>query len=717
MTTNLYRFGFGKADGNGSMKELLGGKGAGLANMAQLGLPVPPGVTLPTSLCAEFMGGTDKYVFCTKLAGEVLNAYHDFIVPSMGFFPLLSVRSGARVSMPGMMDTILNVGITSANLSEWQARIGERAALDSYRRLIQMYAVTVHNAEGHAFEQALENVRKQAGAKTDADLTPKALEAVIAEFKAIFEEHAGGEFPDTLGEQLVGCIGAVFNSWNSERAIEYRMANKIPHDWGTAVTVQSMVFGNLNDQSATGVLFTRNPNSGEPGLFGEFLVNAQGEDVVAGIRTPLPLENMGKLDGFADVAAELTKVALGMEQHARDMQDMEFTVQDGKLFVLQTRTGKRSAAAAFRIAHDMIGEGLISNAEAVSRVTGKQYMALKRPTIDPKFKDTPDFEGLPAAGAVVTGKVVLTAEEAKAAKGPVVLVTKETTPDDFGGMMAAVGILTKTGGATSHAAVVARGMDKCCVVGASDMVIGHNIKAGDTVTLDGATGRVWVNKQVPVAAGGITEEAKKLLMLAKSGATESAERVKLSVNNWVDELPAAGVVVLDLTEIAANKRGRKLHRELLTELESRKDLRGVLEYLPEAPGTSRTVDKHLMDALGIAGLQAKPVAFDQQRISEVVGFSKWSKKLVARWIVSAPAGVLRTVAKERGFGIARHAFTLSDLLDGGAVTLTPELKTLLSQQGVAVDQITSLLEAAGKPVTPVPSTVDAETLVFAVFGK
>ncbi|HEY0819771.1 MAG TPA: PEP/pyruvate-binding domain-containing protein [Rhizobacter sp.] len=713
-----YRFGPKLADGDASMKELLGGKGANLAEMAKLGLPVPPGVTIPTTLCTSYQGmnASARSELCMALAVKVLGDLQQFVVPEFGYLPLLSVRSGARVSMPGMMDTILNVGMTTANVAEWKGRIGHRAALDSYRRLIQMYGCTVHGMEHHAFEDILQGSKNAAGAKSDADLSADALEIVVAHYLARYENAVGMPFPQDVTTQLAGCIGAVFGSWENERAIEYRIANKIPHDWGTAVTVQSMVFGNMNDQSATGVLFTRNPNDGTPGLFGEFLINAQGEDVVAGIRTPEPLS---KMEGWNEkVFDELVATATQMEAHARDMQDMEFTVQDGKLFILQTRNGKRSAKAAFKIAFDLASAETISWPDAVKRVTGKQYMALKRPQIDPKFATKPTVVGLPAAGSVVTGVAVMSAEAAKQSKVPCVLVTKETTPDDFGGMMASVGILTQTGGATSHAAVVARGMDKCCVVGASAMKLGVTVKAGDKVTIDGATGRVWVNIDVPVLAGGVTKEAAyiaKCAMHFASQQTGKTVRITLDPNDWQMQLPQNGTVVLNVAALARSARGRRHVRMLLDELEKRPELNGLLEFDPAEVGTHPS-DVELLDMLGAASVTPKVEGFNVEKVGQAVAYAKWTKKLVGRWSITGPADLL-AIAEERGFAVARTATKLGELMKGGAVEVGAQLCALLEQQDVEVSALIALIKKAGIAVSPMPKAVDEDTLMFAVLGK
>lgn len=499
--TTIARFGNDLGDPNADVM-LWGGKGAGLMRMASDGLPVPPGFTISTAMCTSYEKAPEQTL---DLVMQNLQPHLQWLQEQFGYMPLLSVRSGAPVSMPGMMDTILNVGMTRPETTFWAAKIGLHGAWDSYRRLLQMYGDTVLGIEKVAFEQVLSELRGKQSVKTDAELSLVSLEQACARFETLYHGD-GHKEPNGLQDQLRGAIGAVFKSWRSPRAIEYRKMEGIPEDWGTAVTVQAMVFGNMNDQSGSGVLFTRNPSTGEPGMFGEFLPNAQGEDVVAGVRTPLKLEQMKK--DWPVVYEQLNNVATAAEVARKDMQDMEFTVQDGTLYMLQTRSGKRSAQAAFRIAMDMVDEKLITPDEAISRVSTKQYKVVKRPSIDPEFKTKHLAKGLEASVGIGTGKVALSSEKAvEMAKAgeKVILVTHETTPDDIAGMYASVGILTQTGGATSHAAVVARGMDKPCVVGLTSLLFTANgftlggtvFEEGSEISIDGSTGKVWKGK-VPV---------------------------------------------------------------------------------------------------------------------------------------------------------------------------------------------------------------------------
>ena len=481
------RFGLGLGDAAATASEL-GGKGANLSKMAAKGYPVPPGFTIGTVFCGAYQ----------KMATQTLDAimqdipaYTGWLKDSFGYMPLLSVRSGAPVSMPGMMDTILNVGLTAANIKEWKSRIGPRAAYDSYRRLLSMLGTTALGMDQKHFDAAFSAAKGAVGATTDQDMDEEALRDACKRYYTVYKAY-NTEVPDTLDKQLRVAIGAVFKSWNSDRAIFYRQQEGIPGDIGTAVTVQTMVFGNFNDDSGSGVLFTRNPATGENVIMGEYLMNAQGEDVVAGIRTPenllLDKDGYGETDGWQD---ELRNYAVNLEGDAQDMQDIEFTIQDGRLWILQTRNGKRTAKAAFRIAMDLLDEGIIPQSEIYNRVQAKHYVMASRPVIDPKFKDAPWLIGIPASPGVVTGKVVVSSLQAIASEEPCILVTEETTPDDIAGMAAAVGILTRTGGATSHAAVVARGMNKPCVVGATELCSTTDFEVGDTISIDGATGRVW----------------------------------------------------------------------------------------------------------------------------------------------------------------------------------------------------------------------------------
>ena len=501
----VYSFGSPKAEGNGKMKDILGGKGAGLAEMSNAGVPVPPGFTISTEACNLFYtsGGhvpkdVDKQMVMhldglEKKLGKKLGDRNNPL--------LVSVRSGAKFSMPGMMDTILNLGLNDETVKALiDATDNERFAYDCYRRFIQMFGNVVMGIEKKDFEDVLEKKKKDKNAKLDTQLSGEDLKDLVDSFKAVVKSKTGQSFPDDPKKQLIMSRDAVFKSWNNPRAKTYRRLNDIPDNLGTAVNVQAMIFGNMGDDSATGVGFTRNPATGEKAFYGEYLTNAQGEDVVAGIRTPNPIVNLGK--EMPEVYKQLRQITSNLEVHYRDIQDFEFTIEKGKLYMLQTRTGKRTAAAAVKIAVDMFKEGRISKEEALLRIEPEQLDQLLHPIIDPKAKVKVIARGLPASPGAASGKVVFTADIA-AAKGEtekVILVRQETCPDDIHGMNAAQGILTARGGMTSHAAVVARGMGKCCIAGCESIKINEKekhftagnvtVKDGDWITLNGSTGEV-----------------------------------------------------------------------------------------------------------------------------------------------------------------------------------------------------------------------------------
>jgi pyruvate, orthophosphate dikinase len=532
-TKYVYFFGGGKADGDGKMKDVLGGKGAGLAEMTNAGLPVPPGFTIQTEACREYMRGAlskdvdaqmdEALARLEALQGQKLGA---------GNNPLLvSVRSGAKFSMPGMMDTILNLGLNDESVKALAKRSNNpRFAADSYRRLIQMFGNVVLEIEKAAFDEVFEAKKKQKKAKLDTDLDAKALQEVIAEYKKVVKKHAKRDFPQDPHEQLVMARDAVFRSWQNERAKHYRRINNIDDMLGTAVNVQCMVFGNLGETSGTGVGFTRNPATGVKEFYGEFLMNAQGEDVVAGIRTPVHISELEKI--MPDVYNQLHDITTRLEKHYKDMQDFEFTIQDGKLYMLQTRNGKRTGIAAVKVAIEMVNEGLITKEDAIFRVDPNQLYDFLVPRLDEKSTKVEVLAtGLPASPGAAVGQIVFTADDAVAKAGhgdkknPVILVRAETTPEDIHGMEVAAGILTSRGGMTSHAAVVTRGMGKCCVAGAGDVEVnerkremrvkGQTFKEGDWLSLDGTTGRVIKGKLNTLAASAENEELQELLSWAE----------------------------------------------------------------------------------------------------------------------------------------------------------------------------------------------------------
>ena len=541
MDKGVYWFGANGTEGSADMKVLLGGKGANLAEMANLGLPVPPGFTITTEVCNDFLAANLRR--SAGLEAEVQSAIQKIEAEIDGGFGdsenplLLSVRSGARASMPGMMDTILNIGLNDDTVLGLGTKAGDlRFAYDSYRRLIQMYSNVVLGVSHHYFEEILEVVKEERGIKLDTELGTDDWRKVIANYRDMVERECGQPFPTDVRDQLWGAIESVFRSWTNQRAITYRRIHGIPDNWGTAVNVQAMVFGNMGDDSATGVAFTRNPSTGQSEFYGEYLVNAQGEDVVAGIRTPQHLTKSARLENgektlsmeerMPSVFAELTKVYKILEAHYREMQDLEFTVQKGELWMLQTRTGKRTATAALKIAVDMVEEGLIVRDEALSRVDPARLEQLLHPTLDEGADRTVLARGLPASPGAASGLVVFSADEAEAlaAKGEeVILVRVETSPEDIHGMHAAQGILTSRGGMTSHAAVVARGMGRPCVAGVGAIRVDYAdnaiyvdervVNKGDVITIDGSSGEVILGR-VPTQKPELSGDFETLMKWA-----------------------------------------------------------------------------------------------------------------------------------------------------------------------------------------------------------
>lgn len=606
MTKWVYTFGDGVAEGDASMKNLLGGKGANLAEMSKVGVPVPPGFTITTEVCTYYYENGQSYP--TDLKDQVFAALHD-IEAKMGkkfgdeTDPLLfSVRSGSRVSMPGMMDTVLNLGLNDKTVEGLAAKSGNaKFAYDSYRRFIQMYGDVVMGVHSDNFEHVLERVREQNGYKLDNEMTVEQLKAIINEFKAICDK-AGKPLPQDPTEQLWGGISAVFKSWMVERAVYYRKLNNIPANWGTAVNVQTMVFGNSGDNSATGVCFSRDPATGENYFYGEYLKNAQGEDVVAGIRTPQPMTKLAKERGgvtepcmeeeFPTLYKELYDIRTKLEQHYTDMQDMEFTIQDGKLWMLQTRNGKRTGTAAIRIAVEMVREGLIDKKKAIARVDANQLDQLLHPMFDKKAKRDVIAVGLPASPGAAVGQVVFSAEDAEkeAHKGKkIILVRVETSPEDIAGMHVSEGILTARGGMTSHAAVVARGMGKPCVSGVADLRIDYVgqfmkagdvvIKAGDVISIDGTTGQV-IKGSLPLVVAEMTGDFGEFMTWVDEIRTL---RVRTNAETPLDAKTARGFgaegIGLCRTEHMFFEAGRINHMRQMILAKTEIDRRAALEKL------------------------------------------------------------------------------------------------------------------------------------------
>ena len=627
----VYFFGDGRAEGHGKMKDELGGKGAGLAEMTNAGLPVPPGFTIQTEACREYMrkgavsGEVNRQmdealVRLERLQGQQLGGADNPL--------LVSVRSGAKFSMPGMMDTILNLGLNDESVKGLAQRTNNpRFAYDSYRRLIQMFGSVVLEIPKHAFEEVFDGKKKQKKAKLDTDLDAKALQEVIAEYKKVVKQHTKRDFPQDPHEQLVMARDAVFRSWGNDRAKHYRRMNNIDDMLGTAVNVQAMVFGNLGETSGTGVGFTRNPATGVKEFYGEFLMNAQGEDVVAGIRTPVPILELEKVQPA--VYNQLREITTRLEKHYKDMQDFEFTIQDGRLYMLQTRNGKRTGRAAVRVAIQMVDEGLISKEEAIFRVEPNQLYDFLVPRLDEKNADVEVLAtGLPASPGAAVGQIVFSADEAvekfqKDPKAKLILVRGETTPEDIHGMEVAAGILTSRGGMTSHAAVVTRGMGKCCVAGAGDVEVdekkremrvhGNVLKGGDWLSLDGTTGRVINGKLNTIPASPDDPELMKFM-----GWAEPFRRMRVRANADIprDALQArafgAEGIGLCRTEhmffaedrlphmramiLANNEKDRRAALKKLLPMQ-RTDFIGVFRAMDGFPVTIRTLDPPLHEFL------------------------------------------------------------------------------------------------------------------------
>ena len=624
----VYSFAGGKAEGSSALRNLLGGKGCELAQMTKMGVPVPPGFTITTEAWAAYNAGGKKHpaglwnqvmAHLARLEAAAGSRLGDPARPL-----LVSVRSGARASMPGMMDTVLNLGLNDKTVEGLAARTrNERFAWDCYRRFVTLFGDVVLAIDRHAFDSRLDAAKARAGAKTDADLPAPALRELVAEFKKVVQDKTGRPFPQDPNEQLRLAINAVFESWWAKKAVDYRRIHRLPDDWGTAVTVMAMVFGNLGPTSGTGVCFSRDPSSGERRFFGEFLVNAQGEDVVAGIRTPEPLDALQQR--MPPVYAKLTAIKERLERHYRDMQDIEFTVQDGRLYILQTRSGKRTAAAAVRIAVEMVKERRIDRNTALLRVEPASLHQLLVKTVDPAARYTAIAKGLPATPAAAVGKVVFdpeTAVDMALREEAVILVRAETSPEDVAGMHSAQGVLTSRGGLTSHAAVVARGWGKCCVVGAGDVVVDEEnhlfragravVREGQVITLNGATGEVIVGAQ-PLVDPKLSDEFRQLLGWAQEHATTT---VRANADTPADavkarEFGAVGIGLVRTEHMFFGDERIPIVREMIMagDVEARKkavdqllpfqreDFIGIFRVMTPYPVTIRLLDPPLHEFL------------------------------------------------------------------------------------------------------------------------
>lgn len=671
--------------------ELLGGKGEGLREMARIGLPVPAGFTIITPVCVEYRG---KPKTTANRVRPQLRRGMSALKRELGHEPLVSVRSGGRDSMPGMLSTILNVGLTKESMPYWEKRIGKRTMLDCRRRLIQMFGNVVNGIPNEKFEKALTATREAASAKCDSHLSAAHLLGLCKVFETIYTNETGKPFPDTKEEQLFLATVAVFRSWNNPEAIYYRNMNAIPHEWGTAVNIQAMVFGNAGDDCSAGTLFTRDPATGENTLVGEWLPNAQGEDVVAGIRTPLPLSGMES--GIQAALADLSEV---LETHYGDVQDIEFTVEHGKLWVLQTRPAKRTAQAAFRIVRDMVDEGTLTRAQALARVTPEQFAELGKPMVVPAFGGEPVAAGIPGCPGIATGRPVFSSVDAVAARvagESVILVTEEITVEDLPGLDAAVGALTKKGGTTCHAAVVMRSMNKPCVVGVADLDFSA-LNIAPVITIDGSTGRVWVG-EIPVIGGSLTEAATEVLGWAYSavgaipkGPEVISDRQRVTALGWVNgQAPDAIEAVKKLT-----------------------DRSGIVFDLTQIEEPRLEEDAVLWELFNEA--EAFPYEVAYAAAQELV-----EAKLEGAVVYLTP--IMRkgwwAPFKDAGYKVAVECETLADVLAStDYLTVTEGFIEGICGGPEAYAELTEVFAKAGRTFKPIPEGLEAHEVAAKVFGQ
>ena len=742
MTKWVYGFGDGRSEGAASMRNLLGGKGANLAEMSNLGLPVPPGFTITTEVCTWFESHGKSYP--EGLADQVEAALDEVARITGRRFgdtvdPLLvSVRSGARVSMPGMMDTVLNLGLNDATVPALAEAAGDpRFAYDSYRRFIQMYSDVVLGLDHHAFEEILEDYKNEHDLSLDTELTAEAWQEVIAGYKKLVEDELGKPFPQDPAEQLWGAIGAVFLSWESARAVTYRRLHDIPNDWGTAVNVQAMVFGNMGQSSATGVAFTRNPSTGEKALYGEFLINAQGEDVVAGIRTPQDITEAARIAAGSDALslekampeafAEFVGICDRLEAHYRDMQDLEFTIERGRLWMLQTRSGKRTAKAALKIAVDMADEGLITTTEAVMRVDPAALDQLLHPMIDPKATRDILGTGLPASPGAASGEIVFSSDEAEEAKNAgrkVILVRVETSPEDIHGMHAAEGILTLRGGMTSHAAVVARGMGKPCVSGAGALridaragtlsVAGRKLQRGERITIDGTSGQVLVG-EVDMLQPEMSGEFARLMEWADA---ERRMKVRTNAETPADARAARGfgaegiglcrtehmffdgerIVAVREMILSDSEEGRRAALAKLLPMQ-RGDFTELFEIMQGLPVTIRLLDPPLHEFLPhtdeeiaeVAAVMGVDAELLRQRALELSEFNPMLGHRGCRLLVSYPE-----IAEMQARAIFEGAVAAAK---STGAPVTPEIMVPLVGVKAELDLVRARIDAMAKAVS------------------
>jgi pyruvate,orthophosphate dikinase len=746
MSKWVYAFGDGRAEGRADMRNLLGGKGANLAEMSNLGLPVPPGFTITTEVCAHYYANGECYP--AALAGEVKTALAEVSRLTGRAFgdtkdPLLvSVRSGARASMPGMMDTVLNLGLNDTTVEALAAGADRRFAYDSYRRFIQMYSNVVLGLDHHLFEEALERYKEHSGYVLDTDLDGDDWAKLISEYKEIVAAGSGKPFPQDPNEQLWGAIGAVFASWMNQRAITYRRLHDIPESWGTAVNVQAMVFGNMGETSATGVAFTRNPSTGDKALYGEFLVNAQGEDVVAGIRTPQNITEAARTAAqshepsleaaMPEAFAAFRTICDTLERHYRDMQDLEFTIERGKLWMLQTRSGKRTGKAALKIAVDMANEGLIDRNEAVLRIDPAAIDQLLHPTIDPAAERDRIATGLPASPGAASGEIVFSSDEAEALKAQrkkVILVRVETSPEDIHGMHAAEGILTTRGGMTSHAAVVARGMGKPCVSGAGGVRVdyqagtltagGRVLRKGDIITIDGSTGDILagaIEMRQPEMSGdfatlmGWADAARRLKVRAnaetptdaRAARSFGAEGIGLCRTEHMF-FDADRIVAVREMILADTEAGRRAALAKLLPMQ-RSDFVALFEIMHGLPVTIRLLDPPLHEFLPktdeeiaeVATAMGVPEEKLRQRTIELHEFNPMLGHRGCRLAVSYPE-----IAEMQARAIFEAA------VQTGA---EPEIMVPLVAMRAELDLVKGLIDKVAKAVAAERGTLPAYTV-------
>jgi pyruvate,orthophosphate dikinase len=748
----VYSFGDGTAEGRADMRDLLGGKGANLAEMASLGLPVPPGFTITTEVCTYFYANHRAYP--EDLAGQVSAALATVEKLTQKRFGssdnplLLSVRSGARASMPGMMDTVLNLGLNDDTVNALAASADSRFAYDSYRRFIQMFSDVVLGIDHHFFEERLEDFKDERGYVLDTELEADDWSELVIDYKTIVERETGKPFPQNPNEQLWGAIRAVFESWMNQRAITYRRLHNIPESWGTAVNVQAMVFGNMGETSATGVAFTRNPSTGEKALYGEFLVNAQGEDVVAGIRTPQDLTEAARIAAGSDKPSletalpeafwEFRTICETLEKHYRDMQDVEFTVERGRLWMLQTRAGKRTGKAALKIAVDLADEGLITPEEAVMRVDPAALDQLLHPTIDPNAERDLVATGLPASPGAASGEIVFTPEAAETAKAQgrkAILVRVETSPEDIHGMHAAEGILTTRGGMTSHAAVVARGMGKPCVSGAGSIRVdyqaetlaagGRVLKKGDIITIDGSNGHVLagaVAMQQPELSGDFArlmewaDGARRMKVRAnaetpadaRAARSFGAEGIGLcrTEHMFFDE---DRIVAMREMILAGDEAGRRTALAKLLPMQ-RADFVELFEIMAGLPVTIRLLDPPLHEFLPKKDSEiaevAKAMGVEAERLRErMLALHEFNPMLGhrgCRLAVSYPE-----IAEMQARAIFEAAIEVSART---GAEITPEIMVPLVMNKAELDRVRDLIVKAAAEVESEKGTLPAYTI-------